>query len=89
MTQVPQCDQFGDPVHADRASCADVDRVTHRVVRLQRANYCLNDVTDVDEISRLEPVLEDQWRVIVQEPRREDRRNTVYGFERLGLVRRR
>src|SRR4051794_27368460 len=69
-------DEVGNLTNGHGPPCADVDRVSYRIVGLQRTDYRLHDVADVNEISGLETIFEDQRRMIVKEPRREDRGDT-------------
>ncbi len=47
---------------------------------IERENEGAGDILDVHEIAPLLPVLEDQRRLAVEKPRREDRQHTGIGI---------
>src|SRR5215210_9581646 len=62
-----------DLEHGHVAAGADVDRVAVRAVALQRETARARHVRDGDEVAALQPVLEHERRLLVQQARGEDR----------------
>ena len=68
-------DRLRDLEDRRRPAGAEVQRAAVRAVRAQRERAAAHQVAHVDEVARLPAVLEHERGVVVQQPRREDRRH--------------
>jgi hypothetical protein len=75
------CDAVGDLAHGPRNAAADIDRMADRRVLLRREHASLRDVVDAHEVALLQPVLEDQRRIAVQQRDAKIASTPVYGFD--------
>src|SRR5918995_6727011 len=68
-------EQFGNLPHGIGAPAADVEGLADGLVDFQRQAARLSHVEDAHEVAVLQAILEDEWRVAVQEARSKDRQH--------------